>query len=153
MKKIIIIVVVLLLLGGGGFAVWKFMLSAGNGGAGEAREALSEMMNTGPVYLELDPFIVPVIRENRIVKYLSLAIKLELTNGAAEKKVKDMMPYVRDAYFTRLHATLSRGDTALNYDLEKLKTQLMAESEKLLGPNVVKSVLIEGAIEKDAPQQ
>jgi flagellar basal body-associated protein FliL len=153
MKKIIVIVVVLLLLAGGGFAVWKFVLSAGGGEAGQEGHGLSDLISSGPVFLDLDPFVVPVIRENRVVKYLSLGIKLELTGSAAENKVTEMMPYLRDAYLTRLHATLSRGDAALSSDVPKLKRQLMAESENLLGPDVVRDVLIGAVIEKEAPQQ
>jgi len=153
MKKIIIIIVALLLLAGGGFAVWKFVLSAGNGEAGQEGDGLRDLVSSGPVFLDLDPFVVPVIRENRVVKYLSLGIKLDLTGGAAEAKVKEMMPYLRDAYLTRLHAALSRGDAALSSDVAKLKRQLMAESEKLLGPDVVRDVLIGTAIEKEAPEQ
>lgn len=147
MKKIIIIVIALLVLGGGGFAGWKYFLS----GDKSAAPAEGEKENAGPVYLDMEPFIVPVIREDRVVKYLSLAIKLELAGPKAEAKVKEMMPYVRDAFLTRLHIALSRGDTGLNADTARLKHQLLAEAERVLGPDQVRDVLIGQAVEKSNP--
>lgn len=146
MKKIILIVVILLVLGGGGFAVWKFMLSGEKAGMTAA-----EQQAAPPVYVELDPFIIQVIRGNGVVKYLSLSIKLEVAGPEAEAKVKTMMPYLRDAYFTRLHTALSRGDPAITYDAEKVKRQIMAESEKVLGPGFVRNVLIGQMMEKENP--
>ena len=128
MKKIIIIVVALLVLGGGAFAGWKFFLSEDK----SAAPAEGEKESAGPVFLDMEPFIVPVIREDRVVKYLSLAIKLELAGPNAEAKVKEMMPYVRDAFLTRLHIALSRGDTGLNADTARLKRQLLAEATRSL---------------------
>jgi len=146
MKKIIIIVVALLVLGGGGFGAWKFFM-AGD----KAETAAAPEQNAAPVFMDLDPFVVSVIRDNRVVKYLSLTVKLEVAGPVAEAKVTKMMPYLRDAYMTRLHASLSRSDPALNYDVEKLKRQLMAESERVLGPGYVRNVLIGSIMEKRSP--
>lgn len=148
MKKIIIVVVALLVLGSGGFAGWKFFLS----GDKAAAPAEGEQANAGLVYLDMEPFVIPVIREDRVVKYLSLSVKLELAGPAAEAKVKEMMPYVRDAFLTRLHIALSRGEAGLNADTARLKRQLLAESERVLGTNQVRDVLIGQAVEKTNPQ-
>jgi len=147
MKKIIIVVIALLVLGGGGFAGWKYFLSGDKSAA--PAEGVKE--SAGPVYLDMEPFIIPVIREDRVVKYLSLAVKLELAGPNAEAKVKEMMPYVRDAFLTRLHIALSRGDTGLNADTARLKHQLLAEAERVLGPDQVRDVLIGQAVEKSNP--
>ncbi|HLF59503.1 MAG TPA: flagellar basal body-associated FliL family protein [Alphaproteobacteria bacterium] len=151
MKKIIIIVAALLLLGGGGFAVWKMFFAGAKSETAAAEGQGEHGEKTGPIFMDLEPFIVPVIRENRVVKYLSLSIKIELTGPAAEAKVKEMMPYLRDAYLTRLHTALSRGDPAQGYDAAKLKRQLMAESDKVLGEGLVHDVLIGAVLEKNNP--
>ena len=144
MKKIIIIVVVLLVLGGGGYAVWKFMLS----GEKPAMSQDQELKAAAAVYVDLDPFVIPVIRGNRVVKYLSLSLKLEVAGPKAEAEVKKMMPYLRDAYLTRLHRALSRGDPDVTYNAERMKRMLLAESEKVLGPDYVRDVLIGTIVEK-----
>lgn len=151
MKKIIIIVVVLLLLGGGGFAAWKFLWS-GKGGEQPAAAEGGQPQQSGPLFIDMDPLIIPVTREDRVVKYTSLAIKLEVASPAAKTKVEQFMPYVRDAFLTRLMVVLSRGDPSQPYDPEKLKRQLLAESEKVLGPDMVKDVLLGATAERVNPQ-
>ena len=151
MKKIIIIVVAILLLAGGGFAAWKYLWS-GKGGATPAAATGEGQQNGGTLYIDMEPLIIPITREDRVVKYTSLAIKLEVTGPAAKAKVEQFMPYVRDAFLTRLMVVLSRGDPSQPYDPEKLKRQLLAESEKVLGPDMVKDVLLGATAERVNPQ-
>jgi flagellar FliL protein len=147
MKKIII-VVVLLVLAGGGFAAWYFYFKGG----GEAEAPAPEGEHAaGAIFVAMEPFIIPVIQEDRVVKHMSLAVKLEVAGPAAEQKVKEFLPYIRDAFLTKLHTALSRNDVNQNYDASKLKRQLLAECEKVVGPGVVKDVLIENAVEKVNP--
>jgi flagellar FliL protein len=153
MKKIIIIVVALLVLAGGGFAAWYFYFKGG----GEAEAPAPEGEHgagehaAGAIFIAMEPFIIPVIHEDRVVKHMSLAVKLEVAGPAAEQKVKEFLPYIRDAFLTKLHTALSRNDVNQNYDASKLKRQLLAECEKVVGPGVVKDVLIENAVEKVNP--
>jgi flagellar FliL protein len=147
MKKIII-VVVLLVLAGGGFAAWYFYFKGG----GEAEAPAPEGEHAaGAIFVAMEPFIIPVIQEDRVVKHMSLAVKLEVAGPAAEQKVKEFLPYIRDAFLTKLHTALSRSDVNQNYDAPKLKRQLLAECEKVVGPGVVNNVLIENAVEKVNP--
>ena len=120
MKKIIIIVVAILLLAGGGFAAWKYLWSGKAGGQTSAPAEEGQQQN-GPIYIDLEPMIIPITREDRVVKYTSLSIKLEVNGPAAKAKVDQFMPYVRDAFLTRLMVTLSRGDPTQPYDPETLK--------------------------------
>lgn len=143
MKKIIIIVVVILALAGGGFAAWKFMLS----GEMEAETPAADH-GGGPVYVEMEPFIIQVIRENGVAKNVSMSIQLEVAGPGAEKQVKDSMVYLRDAFLTRLHATLSRGAVGASNDAAKLKRQLLAQADEVLGPGVVTDVLIGNTMEQ-----
>jgi len=151
MKKIVIIVVAILLLAGGGFAAWKYLWSGKSGETSAAATGEGQQQN-GPIYIDLDPMIIPITREDRVVKYTSLAIKLEVNGPDAKAKVEQFMPYVRDAFLTRLMVTLSRGDPSQPYDAEKLKRQLLAESENVLGPDMVKDVLISATAERTKPQ-
>ena len=150
MKKIIIIIVAILLLAGGGFAAWKYLWSGKAGG--QISAPAEGQQQDGPIYIDLEPMIIPITREDRVVKYTSLSIKLEVNGPAAKAKVDQFMPYVRDAFLTRLMVTLSRGDPSQPYDPEKLKRQLLAESERVLGPDMVKDVLISATAERTNPQ-
>jgi flagellar basal body-associated protein FliL len=150
MKKIIIIVVAILLLAGGGFAAWKFLLSGKP--PAEAPAAEEGAQPAGPPFVELAPFVIPVTRGDRVVKYTSLTVKLEVVDAAAKQKVEKFLPYVRDAFLTKMLVTLSRGDPDEGYDMEKLRRQLMAESERVLGPGLIKDILITAAAERTPPQ-
>ena len=143
MKKIIVIVVVILALAGGGFAVWKFML----GGETEPETPAAED-GGGPVYVEMEPFIIQVIRENGVAKNVSMSIKLEVAGPGGEKQVEDSMVYLRDAFFKRLHATLSRSAVGASTDTAKLKRQLLAQADEVLGPGVVTDVLLGNTTEQ-----
>lgn len=142
MKKIIIIVVAVLVLAGGGVAAWMFLL---NGGA--ESESTPAEHGGGPVYVDMPPFIIQVIRESGVAKNVSIAIQLEVAGPEAEKQVKEQMVYIRDAFWTRLHATLSRGAVGSTYDAAKLKRQLLAQADDVLGPGVVTQVLIGNTVE------
>lgn len=142
MKKILIIVVAILVLAGGGFAAWKFLVDGG------AESETVADHGGGPVYVDMEPFIIQVIRENGVAKSVSLSIQLEVAGPAAERQVEDSMVYLRDAFLTRLHATLSRGSVGQNYDAEKLKRQLAAQADEVLGPGVVTGVLIGNTVER-----
>jgi flagellar FliL protein len=151
MKKIAIIAVVVLLLGGGGFAAWKFLLGGGKAGT-ETPEAAAPAA-AGPTYLALDPFAVPVIRDDRIARQVILTVKLDLQDAAAKAVVTEKMPLLRDALLTRLHAMLSRGalESGQSFDAVRLKRQFLAECDRVLGKGVVREVLIEEATEKNMP--
>ena len=144
MKKIIIIVVALVLLGGGGFVVWKFFLSEEP--AGESEHVESDPA-AGPHFVDMEPFIIQVFRDDRVVKNISLTVQIEVAGPDAEEKVQEQMTYLRDAYLKRLHAAYSRGAVGQNYDEAKLKRQLMAQSEDILGPGVITAVLFVNTVE------
>jgi flagellar basal body-associated protein FliL len=148
MKKIAIIAVAVLLLAAGGFAAWKFLLGGGKP-ATETPEAAAPASAT-PTYVALDPFVVPVIRDDRVARQVALTVKLELQGGAAKTLVNEKMPLLRDALLTRLHAVLSRGglDNGQSFDAVRVKRQFLAECDRVLGKGVVREVLIEEATEK-----
>ena len=150
MKKFAIIAVVVLLLGGGGFAAWKFLLG---GKAGTETPEAATPASAGPTYVALDPFAVPVIRDDRIARQVILTVKLDLRDAAAKAEVNEKMPLLRDALLTRLHATLARGalQSGQSFDAVRLKRQFLAECDRVLGKGVVREVLIEAATEKNMP--
>lgn len=139
MKRIVLLVVAILAVGGGGFAAYYFFL-AGEKVAGT---------ESAPLYITLEPFIVPVIREGRIVKQVGFSIVLGVTDADAEIKVAEKMPYLRDAFLKRLYGAVGRSRRdGRTFSPELLKRRLLAESERVLGAGVVREILIKEAYEK-----
>mgnify|MGYP001599616092 CR=1 FL=1 len=62
---------------------------AGEGGK-DAKEA-------GDPFVQLAPVSIPVIQNGRVINYLFLNIKVNLTPKVTESKMRDMEPYFRDA--------------------------------------------------------
>lgn len=144
MKRVVLIVVVLLALGGLAFGAIQLF-------GGKDLEPV-ETAAPAPVFVTLEPFIVPVIREGRVVKQVSLTITLELAEPNAETEVAAKMPYLRDAFLTRLHGLMGRRRRdGRTFAPEVVKRRLLAESERVLGAGVVRDVLVQGALEKESP--
>jgi hypothetical protein len=68
MKRVVLIAVVLLATGGLAFGAIELF------GAGDVAPVESDAR--APVFVTLEPFVVPVIREGRVVKQVSLTITL-----------------------------------------------------------------------------
>jgi hypothetical protein len=59
------------------------------------------------------------------------------------------MPYLRDAFLTRLHDLMGRRSRdGRTFAPEVVKRRLLAESERVPGAGVVRDVLVQGAFEK-----
>ncbi len=141
MKRVVLIAVVLLATGGLAFGAIELF------GAGDVAPVESDAR--APVFVTLEPFVVPVIREGRVVKQVSLTIILDLADPHAETEVAAKMPYLRDAFLTRLHDLMGRRSRdGRTFAPEVVKRRLLAESERVPGAGVVRDVLAQGAFEK-----
>ena len=140
MKRLVIILVLDFLLAGGG-AGWWFFLRDDDSAAEEAGVEPEPGMN----YVEVDPLNMPVIREGRVVRHMIVLLVLEVPEGDANRIVFRAMRRLKDAYIYELHTLFSRrfvweNDRLVDY----VKRRVMAASEKVVGPDVVHSVLIRG---------
>lgn len=144
MKRVVLVVVAVLALGGLAFAAIQFF-------GGEDVEPV-ESAAPAPVFVTLEPFIVPVIREGRVVKQVNLTITLELAAPHVQTELAAKMPYLRDAFLTRLHGLMGRHRRdGRAFAPEVVKRRLLAESERVLGPGVVRDVLVQSALEQESP--
>ena len=62
-----------------------------------AASARAETKNVAAPSVQLATVGIPVMRDNRLVNYLFLSIRVNLTGKANEAKLRDMEPYFRDA--------------------------------------------------------
>ncbi len=141
MKRLLIILVPILLVAGGGGA-WWFMNQAPE--APEAAEAPVEAAPK-PSFVKIDPFILPLIRQNKVVRFVTLVITLEMPIEDATLKVELVKPRLMDALFTELHSLFSMKvvrDQGPDSPLIKQRVKLV--SERILGPGTVNAVLVQG---------
>ena len=140
MKRLLIILVPILLVAGGG--AWWFMNQAPDDP--ESAEAPVEAAPK-PSFVKIDPFILPLIRQNKVVRFVTLVITLEMPIEDATLKVELVKPRLMDALFTELHSLFSMKivrDQGPDSPLIKQRVKLV--SERILGPGTVNAVLVQG---------
>ena len=146
MKKLIVIALVaLLLLGGGGGAYWWFML---RGAAEDVAEEAEEAPPPAPVYVDLAPLTVPVIRGGAVKRYVLLKVTLEVADEAAKATVEERMPLVMDRCLRALHKHFASIPVDAPLNVRTVKKRLRAAAGEVVAPALIEAVLIQGAFEK-----
>lgn len=142
MKIVLIAVVALVLLGGGGAAYWYLLQDTADSEAA-AKEAF-----VPPIFIDLEPLTVTVIRNGQLGNQVQVNITLEVSSEEARTLVQAEMPRLRDAFIAQLHGLLPlRRGTAEGFEPEYYKPRLMQVSEQVLGPGQVQAILIQGIYE------
>lgn len=154
MKRIVIPIFLLLLVGGGGYGIYMYFLSDSRGEiASDAIDAIAEIewqSDKKVSFLQLDPFVLPMFDpDGRIDRHLSVTIALEFDSKSGRERVIRLRRQLRDAYLSDLMLLVER----MTPDQERLsakrvKRRLMFVSEKLLGREVIKTILIQGIFER-----
>lgn len=136
MKKVVILFAVVLLLGGGGAAAWFFYLAP----AEEAAPA--ETTSYTPVFVELDRMMLPIIEEDQVVEQVTLKVTLELDRSEQEQ-VLLVKRHLHDAFLAELYGLMAkRMVRELGDPKSFLERRLAAVGDRLLGPGVVKRILV-----------
>ena len=137
MKIAIGLLGLVLLLGGGGYFGWTTYFS------GDDVEP-SLAADDAPSYIELKPITAPFVRDGKFAHYVVLVVNIEVANETAKSKVKAYMPKLRDAFVTELHALAAvRPSSQRLINVARVKARLMAGTERVLGPDVVRDVLVQ----------
>ena len=96
----------------------------------------------GPIYVPVDPLVVPLIRGSDVRRHLIFVVQLEVADAVAGARVREMMPRLRDAYLRALARLADRLDDSTPPDLERVKRGLATASGQVLGQQVVLDVLV-----------
>ena len=101
---------------------------------GEAKKAGSASVQLGAV-------AIPISVDGRLVNYIFLNIRINLTMTADEAKFRDKEPYFRDA-LVRAASRISFGQAGKDYLLDepRFKQVMTGEWTKITGPGVIKSI-------------
>jgi len=97
-----------------------------------------------PYFIQLDPMFFPVIENNSVPRQVSVAIAIEIADGAKAKDVEDKRRLLHDAFVGELYRYVQQrggigdpeGETALKGLLETI-------AQRVLDPVQVKEVEIE----------
>lgn len=95
----------------------------------------------GNASVQLGAVAIPVTVDGRLVNYIFLNIRINLTMTADESGVRDKEPYFRDA-LVRTASRISFAQAGKDYLLDepRFKQVMTAEWTKITGPGVIKSI-------------
>jgi hypothetical protein len=121
-----------------------FAVSATAEAGGRSSRPKYETLQDGPYYMQIERIIVPKIRDNAVQKLFTYSLVVEFVDSEARDRAKSIMPKLMDAYIRDLHVLTSRpaaGD--IGADPAVAKRYLLQSSQRILGADAVKDVLIE----------
>jgi flagellar FliL protein len=148
MKKLIFILLpLLLLLGGGGAAAWYFFLRAPAEGDKTAASAAGEHKSAATaVFVDVGEIIVPVYSRDGKDKLMVVRFELELGEVMPVEEVRYLLPRLRDAYIGTLSTLAGRGELVEESQRNAtIKHALKLVSDRVLGPDTIRDVLIQRA--------
>lgn len=150
MKRAAIFLTLILVLAGGGVAGWWFMLREAP--AETAEDAPRQEQGAGPMFVDVDPMTVPVIRDGRVVQHMSFVVVLQVESEEELRVVYKSMRRLTDAYIHELHVLLSRRFVWQDGDIVPVvRKRLMVASARVVGQDVVQEILVKG-IQSRTPQ-
>jgi flagellar basal body-associated protein FliL len=93
--------------------------------------------------LGLEPVALPVVVDGKLLNYVFVSIKLELSPKSDGSAVRAKEQFFRDDLVRVGHRTpFTRPDDYNKVDEAKVKAEVMRVANSLVGPGVVKNVLV-----------
>jgi flagellar protein FliL len=106
----------------------------------------------GPVFVTLNPIVLPVFEGNKVTRRASIGLALELEKGKSEADVEKLRPKLIDAFITDLHDLYEeRRHEPRIIEPSIVKPRLQETANRVLGPGIVHDVLIQSAMEGRQP--
>ncbi len=149
MKMVVMAGLAVLLLGGGAAGAYFFLnkpAEAALSEAGHEQPVAAAVPVAAPaVFVELDPLILPIVDQNGVSQTVSLVVSVEVADEAAATRVKNLQPRLKDAFIQDMYGVLSRKNVMAGGVLEvgKLKARLNTVSDKVMGEETIKEVLLQ----------
>lgn len=95
----------------------------------------------GGQYVDITPVALPIVVDGRLVNYVFVSVRVNLTATANSPKLREKEPYFRDALVRAGHrAPFTRYDDYTQIDAAKMKAALFAASVAIAGPGNVRSI-------------
>ena len=94
-------------------------------------------------YVDLAPVAMPVAMNGRLINYVFVYVRINLTPSADMPRLRDKEPYFRDALVRAGHRTpFTRFDDYTRLDEARLKATLYQAGVAIAGPGAIASIEI-----------
>lgn len=101
-------------------------------------------------YFKMEPFNIPIIREGRVVKEVSLVVTVETVGVENQNKIIESRHKLQNAFLNDLHGVLSlQSDPDNPLNLRTMKVRLQRVADGVLGQGVATNVLVESAFTRN----
>ena len=151
MKKILIGLGGVLLLTGitVGILKWQHIGPFGNDSeTAEEEEYEPPVIGDAPTFLDVDAIVINLFKDDEVVGNIQFAVKLEIVGNDAYRIVTRRKAKLVDAYLRDLSVYIPRYlMRADQLDLDVVMKRLGVLTDKVMGPGVVKRVLIDGMMD------
>ncbi len=147
MKKLVIAVAIMLMLAGATISVLKWL---GIGPFGDPAEV--EATGTTPDeplhFVTMDVLVIPIFQGEKVAATVQIQLKLEATNVENASEIARLLPRLYDAFLRDLYGFIPRHlRKKERLDVALIKDRLQLVGDKVAGPGVVKSVLVQAVLE------
>jgi hypothetical protein len=106
-----------------------------------ASSALAQTKPAAGQFVDLAPVGLPVVANGRLVNYVFVYVRIDLTPGADLPRWRDKEPYFRDALVRLGHRTpFTLPSDYTRLDEPRLKAALLQAAVAITGPGVVAGV-------------
>lgn len=114
-------------------------LAAGMAHGEEKKEAKGDVGQ----YVDLQPVGLPIVSKGRLVNYVFVYVRINLTSSASAARWREKEPFFRDALVRAGHRTPFSHPTDLSQvDGPRLTATLARDASAIAGPGQIRSVVI-----------
>ena len=94
-------------------------------------------------YVDLSPVALPIVVDGRLINYVFVYVRINLTASADMPRLRDGEPYFRDALVRIGHRTpFTRYDDYTRLDEARMKAALFQAATAIAGPDAIASIEI-----------
>lgn len=94
-------------------------------------------------YVDLQAVGLPIVSQGRLVNYVFVYVRINLTSGANAARLREREPFFRDALVRAGHRTPFTNPADLSaVDVAKLTAALTREATAIAGPGQIRSVVV-----------
>ncbi|HEV2550164.1 MAG TPA: hypothetical protein VGU20_22830 [Stellaceae bacterium] len=117
---------------------------------GEHGQGGKEPVPGAPVFIDMQPIVLPVIEGKNVTGQVGVLLTVELAKGHVSDDIEEKQRQLTDAFITelyRIYGWRSGADRVVNETL--VKRHLQATADRILGKGIVQAVLIRQLVEQE----
>lgn len=94
-------------------------------------------------YVDLQPVALPIVVDGKLVNYIFVTIRLNLSSSANAQRLREKEPYFRDALVRASHRTpFTKSGDYQTVDMDRLNASLMRDTAAIAGAGQVRSITV-----------